>query len=156
ALALFTMAIAAGAYPAIPGAIAALRRMRLEMSALVCIAIAGAIGLGEWMEAATVAFLYSISGLLDAWSHARRPHDHSLAAVLPSFVSYYTPVMISIATLTIVFTHSFYRALIVLMDSCPCALLIAAPVPLAAASVNAYSDEKRITRIINQNLAFTI
>ena len=103
---------------------------------------------------------HQVTALLDAWSHTRRPHDHSHASVLPSFVAYYTPAMVSIAALTLLLTHSFYRTLIVLMDSCPCALLIAAPVPLAAASLRSPVDieaqTRRLMSIIHQNLAFTI
>jgi cation transport ATPase len=159
---LFLLAIVTGAFQAVPGAIASLRRLRLDMNALVCVAILGAAGLGEWMEAGAVAFLYCIAGLLESWSHARRPHDHSRPALLPPFVAYYTPVMILISALTVVFTHSFYRALIVLMDSCPCALLIAAPVPLAAAALRESSGAgfedmaERTRRAVHQNVTVTI
>jgi cation transport ATPase len=162
ALTLFLIAIGSGAFQAVPGAITSVRRLRLDMTALVCIAILGAGGLGEWMEAGAVAFLYSVAGLLESWSHARRPHDHSQPALLPRFVAYYTPVMILISALTVLFTHSFYRALIVLMGSCPCALLIAAPVPLAAATLRGGSGAgledltRRMHRAIHQNVAVTI
>ena len=44
-------------------------------------AIAGAMGIGEWIEAASVAFLYSISLALEAWSvgRARRAVEQLLA-----------------------------------------------------------------------------
>ena len=160
ALILFVIAIAAGAFPALPAAFAAFRKLRLEMSALVCIAILGACALGQWMEAAMVAFLYSISGLLEAFvefrGHSHGPHDHSKPALLPGFVGYYTPVMISIAALTLLLSHSLYRALIVMMDSCPCALLISAPVPTAASALRGGSREEMLRRVIHQNVVLVI
>lgn len=51
-----------------------LLRVRLDMNVLMLAAIAGAIGLGEFSEAATVAFLFALSLVLEAWSvnRARR------------------------------------------------------------------------------------
>ena len=41
------------------------------MNLLMTVAIAGAVTIGEWSEAATVAFLFSVSLLLESWSVGR-------------------------------------------------------------------------------------
>lgn len=71
---LFLIAIAASLWSVFPKAIAALRRLQPDMNALMVIAVCGAIAIGEWLEAATVAFLFSLSLLLESWSvnRARR------------------------------------------------------------------------------------
>lgn len=55
----------------LPKAWLALRRLRPDMNLLMTIAVAGAIGIGEWFEAATVYFLFAVSLLLEAWSIGR-------------------------------------------------------------------------------------
>lgn len=57
-----------------------LRNLRLDMNALMFVAILGALGLNEWTEAATVAFLFALSLQLEAWSvhRARRAIDQLL------------------------------------------------------------------------------
>jgi Cd2+/Zn2+-exporting ATPase len=57
-----------------------IRNLRLDMNALMFIAILGAIALNQWTEAATVAFLYALSLQLEAWSvyRARRAIDKLL------------------------------------------------------------------------------
>jgi len=67
----FGLAVLLGGAPLPPKAWAALRSGRLGIHALMLIAIAGAVGLGEWGEAATVAVLFGISELLEARSLAR-------------------------------------------------------------------------------------
>ncbi len=54
-----------------PKAWTAARHMRLDMNVLMTIAVAGAIGLGEWFEGATVAFLFMLSNWLESWSVGR-------------------------------------------------------------------------------------
>jgi Cd2+/Zn2+-exporting ATPase len=49
----------------------AARRLRPDINLLMLIAVAGAIGIGEWFEAATVAFLFSLSLTLESWSIGR-------------------------------------------------------------------------------------
>lgn len=57
-----------------------LRYLRLDMNSLMFIAIVGAIALNQWLEAATVAFLFALSLQLEAWSvfRARRAIDQLL------------------------------------------------------------------------------
>ncbi len=49
----------------------AARRLRPDMNLLMVIAIAGAIGIGELFEGATVAFLFALSLALESWSVGR-------------------------------------------------------------------------------------
>ena len=57
-----------------PRAVRGLRRLRLDIHVLMGLAIAGAMALGQWDEAATVAFLFGLSEALEALSldRARR------------------------------------------------------------------------------------
>ncbi len=71
ARALYGLAIAAGGWFVLPRAWAALRRARPDMNLLMTIAVAGALVLGEWLEAALVTFLFALSLVLEAWSVAR-------------------------------------------------------------------------------------
>ena len=68
---LYLLAIAAAWRYVLPKAWAALRRRQLDMNVLMTIAVLGAIGLGEWFEATTVAFLFLLSHLLETWSVTR-------------------------------------------------------------------------------------
>ncbi len=81
---LYLMAAATGAWYVVPKAILALRRLRPDMNLLMMVAIVGAIGIGEYFEAATVAFLFALSLLLESWSVARvRRAVESLLALTP-------------------------------------------------------------------------
>lgn len=70
----YSAGIAAGVWYVLPKALYALRSLRPDMNLLMTIAVAGAIGIDEWFEAATVAFLFALSLTLEAWSvdRARR------------------------------------------------------------------------------------
>jgi Cd2+/Zn2+-exporting ATPase len=70
----YALGILAGAWFVLPRAWLSLRRFRPDMNLLMTIAVVGAAGLGDWFEASTVAFLFSVSLLLEKWSvsHARR------------------------------------------------------------------------------------
>jgi Cd2+/Zn2+-exporting ATPase len=65
------IAIIAGMTYAAPKAWGALQMMQPDMNVLVCISIIGACYLGEWSEGATLAFLFSLAGVLENWSLRR-------------------------------------------------------------------------------------
>ena len=69
----YLVGVIAGGWFIFPRAVATLRRFRADMNLLMTIAVLGAIVIGEWFEAATVTFLFSLSLVLEAWSigHAR-------------------------------------------------------------------------------------
>ncbi len=67
----YAIAVLAGLFTVAPKAWLALRRLRPDMNLLMTIAIVGAVGIGEWLEAATVAFLFALSLALEAWSVGR-------------------------------------------------------------------------------------
>jgi Cd2+/Zn2+-exporting ATPase len=71
---LFTVAALVGVWLVLPKAFSALRRHQPDMNLLMTVAVIGAIVLGEWLEAAAVSFLFSLSLLLESWSvnRARR------------------------------------------------------------------------------------
>ena len=68
---LYALAILAGIWSVLPKAWHALRRLRPDMNLLMTIAVLGAVAIGEWFEGATVAFLFSLSLALEAWSVGR-------------------------------------------------------------------------------------
>ncbi|MEX0643569.1 MAG: heavy metal translocating P-type ATPase [Pirellulales bacterium] len=68
---LYGLAILAGVWLVLPKAANAVRRLRPDMNLLMTIAVVGAVAIGEWLEAATVAFLFSLSLLLESWSVSR-------------------------------------------------------------------------------------
>ena len=81
----YTGAAIAGAWFVAPKAWHALRRARADMNLLMCIAVVGAIAIGEWFEAATVAFLFAVSLALEAWSVGRaRDAIAALMALSPT------------------------------------------------------------------------
>ena len=68
---LYVGSIAAGLRYVAPRAWIAARSLRPDMHLLMTVAIAGALGLGEWLEAASVAFLFALSQALEGWSVGR-------------------------------------------------------------------------------------
>ena len=68
---LFLLAIVFGAWLVAPKAWSAARRLSPDMNLLMIVAVAGAIGLGEFFEAATVAFFFALSLTLESWSVGR-------------------------------------------------------------------------------------
>lgn len=68
---IYSVGILAGVWFVLPKAWFALRKLRPDMNLLMVVAIAGAIGLGDWFEAASVAFLFSVSLTLESWSVSR-------------------------------------------------------------------------------------
>lgn len=71
AIPFFCIAIFAGLVSVLPKAWRALITMRPDMNLLMSVAVVGAVGIGEWFEGATVAFLFSFSLLLESWSIGR-------------------------------------------------------------------------------------
>lgn len=77
---LFLAAIVFGAWLVAPKAWSSARRLSPDMNLLMIIAVAGAIFLGEYFEAATVAFFFSLSLYLESWSVGRA--RNAVAALL--------------------------------------------------------------------------
>ncbi|MFN0135091.1 MAG: heavy metal translocating P-type ATPase [Phycisphaerae bacterium] len=67
----YLAAAVCGAWFILPKAWYATRRARPDMNLLMTVAVGGAIGIGEYFEAATVAFLFALSLALEAWSVGR-------------------------------------------------------------------------------------
>lgn len=67
----YLAAVATGARYVVPKAVKAARALRPDMNLLMTIAVFGAIVIGEWFEAATVAFLFAFALLLESWSVGR-------------------------------------------------------------------------------------
>ncbi len=164
AAAAYGIATFAGLWPMIPRALTSLRFARLDMHVLVCLSAVGAAAIGQWAEAATVAFLFAIAHLMEAWSIERARHavsalvghepgwgddiGHQPAPVerwIERFAAVYTPV-VTFAALAVVLLPPlvdgqwgvwFYRGLIFLVLACPCALVISTPVTVVAALTSA-------------------
>ena len=70
-IAAWIAATLAGTRYVAPKAWYSLKTLRPDMNLLMIVAVAGALVLGEWFEAATVAFLFALSLLLERWSVGR-------------------------------------------------------------------------------------
>lgn len=71
AAAFYLLGTISGAWFVAPKALTSARHFRADMNVLMCVAILGACLLGDFFEAAMVAFLFSLSLLLEQWSVAR-------------------------------------------------------------------------------------
>lgn len=159
AVPLYAAAVVVGLWRLWPRALAALRHLRLDMHVLVCLSAAGAAAIGQWAEAAAVAFLFAVAHRLEAWS-LERARD-ALATVarrgvvsaessqqsapverwIERFATIYTPAVTLAALVVAVgpplldgqWAGWFYRALVFLVMACPCALVISTPVTVVAA-----------------------
>lgn len=164
AIVAYAASAAAGLRMMVPRAWTALRYRRLDMHVLVCLSAIGAAAIGQWAEASTVAFLFAIAHLMEAWSIDRARHAvahlvghepgwgdggrYESAPVerwIEKFAAVYTPVVtFSALALVIVppivdgyWAMWFYRGLIFLVLACPCALVISTPVTVVAALTSA-------------------
>jgi Cd2+/Zn2+-exporting ATPase len=70
----FLASAAVGGWNFFPKGIRAARALALDMNFLMTVAILGAVGIGEYMEAAAIAFLFALAELLESYSvdRARR------------------------------------------------------------------------------------
>ncbi len=71
AVVLYALSVLAGVWTVLPKAWIAAKRLRPDMNLLMVVAVCGAVGIGQWVEAATVACLFSLSLALEAWSVGR-------------------------------------------------------------------------------------
>jgi len=78
--ALYGVAIVGGGWSVVPKGWFALRRRVADMNLLMCIAVAGAVILGDWIEAATITCLFSLALLLEQASMRRA--QRAIAALL--------------------------------------------------------------------------
>jgi Cd2+/Zn2+-exporting ATPase len=84
---LYGIGVLSGVWFVAPRAWYAVRTLRPDMNLLMTIAVGGAIVIGEWFEAATVAFLFALSLALESWSIGRaRRAVASLLELAPSTV----------------------------------------------------------------------
>jgi Cd2+/Zn2+-exporting ATPase len=67
----YAVSIFLGVWFVAPRAWSSLIHLRADMNLLMCVAVCGAIGLGQWLEAAVVTFLFAVSLLLEHWSLGR-------------------------------------------------------------------------------------
>ena len=82
---LYGVAVAAGGLELFPKAWRGLRAHRLDIHVLMALAVVGALALGQWDEAATVAFLFGLSEALEGLSLERaRRAVRALLEVAPS------------------------------------------------------------------------
>jgi len=68
---LYFFALIFGAWFVFPKAWLSLKRFRPDMNLLMTVAVFGALAIGEWFEATTVAFLFAFSLALESWSVSR-------------------------------------------------------------------------------------
>lgn len=160
----YALSAVTGLAPMIPRAITSLRYLHLDMHVLVCLSAIGAAAIGQWAEAAAVAFLFAVAHLMEAWSIDRARHavadlvghepgwgeerSHESADAerwIEKFAAVYTPV-VTFAALAVAIGPPlvdgrwetwFYRGLIFLVLGCPCALVISTPVTVVAALTSA-------------------
>lgn len=83
----YLVGIVAGSFFVAPKAWASARAFRPDMNLLMVLAVAGALAIGEFFEAATVAFLFALALALETWSVGRaRRAVEALLALAPDVV----------------------------------------------------------------------
>ncbi len=81
----FSVAIACGGVYTARRAVKSARLLALDMNVLMLVAVAGAMALGQWSEAASVAFLFALAQLLEARAMERaRTSISALMDLAPS------------------------------------------------------------------------
>ncbi len=83
---LYIAAIAAAGWMVLPKALSSIARIRPDMNLLMTIAVAGAVVIGEYFEAAAVTVLFAVSLSLESWSvgRARRAIEALLSLTPPT------------------------------------------------------------------------
>ena len=71
AIVFYLVSIFSGLLLVLPKAWRSLTSLRPDMNLLMSVAVVGAVAIGEWFEGAAVAFLFSVSLLLESWSVGR-------------------------------------------------------------------------------------
>lgn len=90
--ALLAGAVVSGGWFVFPKALYSARKMRPDMNLLMTVAVAGALVIGEWFEAATVTFLFALALLLESWSVGRaRKAISELLDLSPATARYICP-----------------------------------------------------------------
>jgi len=80
----FAFAMLSGAYYMARGAIASLIAASFDTNFLMLLAAAGAVGIGQWTEAATVVFLFSLGNTLESYTAERtRASIRALMSLAP-------------------------------------------------------------------------
>jgi Zn2+/Cd2+-exporting ATPase len=83
----YALSILCGGWYILPKAWFAVRRLRPDMNLLMTVAVIGAAIIGEWFEAASVAFLFALSLTLESWSVGRaRRAVEGLLSLTPATV----------------------------------------------------------------------
>ena len=91
-IAIYSSAALAGGWFVFPRAWFALRKFRPDMNLLMVIAALGAMGLGQWLEGASVTFLFALALLLESWSIGRaRAAIKSLVDLSPPTARFVCP-----------------------------------------------------------------
>lgn len=81
-----------GMWHIVPKAAASASSLRPDMNLLMTIAILGALGLGDWVEAASASFLFAVSLWLESWSVSRSRHAiHAMTRLSPKTARHVDP-----------------------------------------------------------------
>lgn len=92
AVPIYIAAIIAGGWFIFPKALIAARKLRPDMNLLMTLAVIGAAVLDEWLEAASVSFLFAMALLLESWSIGRaRKEIAALLDITPPMARFICP-----------------------------------------------------------------